>query len=153
MSDVFAELKTTPYWWEAAPRINEIPADLPEDADVLIIGAGFSGINAARVLARASFFGTRLGYKMLGQEEKGTTAFDDLPFESRPLYTGTPSCPRSFVGTASSISWVFEDGGDSEYCTSEEQGDTHDQNNTQSDSDCLCWHRLAVRHQHGSGGR
>ena len=53
MSPIFAGIKKEPYWWEAAPRIDEAPADLPEDTDVLIIGAGFSGINAARVLARA----------------------------------------------------------------------------------------------------
>ncbi len=53
MTDVFAGLKTAPYWWEAAPRIEEMPVDLPEDTDVLIIGAGFTGINAGRVLARA----------------------------------------------------------------------------------------------------
>ena len=41
-------------------------------------------------VARASYFGTRLGYKMLGHAEKGRTAFDDLPFETRPLYTGNP---------------------------------------------------------------
>ena len=41
-------------------------------------------------VARASYFGTRLGYKILGDEERGRTAFDDLPFDSRPLYTGNP---------------------------------------------------------------
>lgn len=53
-TNVFADLKTTPYWWEEAPRVveEEVP-ELPPDADVAIIGAGFSGINAARVLARA----------------------------------------------------------------------------------------------------
>ena len=41
-------------------------------------------------VARASYFGTKLGHKMLGDTEKGRTAFDDLPFETRPLYTGNP---------------------------------------------------------------
>lgn len=41
-------------------------------------------------VARASFFGTRLGHKMLGEEEEGRTAFDDMPFDTRPLYTGRP---------------------------------------------------------------
>ena len=41
-------------------------------------------------VARASYFGTRLGYKMLGDEQQGRTAFDDLPFDTRPLYTGNP---------------------------------------------------------------
>lgn len=44
--------KTEPYWWERAPR-PEIPdAKLPEKADVLIIGSGYTGLNAAIQTAR-----------------------------------------------------------------------------------------------------
>ena len=46
-------MKTTPYWWDAVPRVEEEPPALPAKADVVIVGAGYSGINAARVLARA----------------------------------------------------------------------------------------------------
>ena len=63
MPDVFAEMKQQPYWWEAAPRpyqtvenphLDDLPpADLPGDVDVLIVGAGFSGLCTARVLAKA----------------------------------------------------------------------------------------------------
>lgn len=52
-SDVFANIKTTPYWWEAAPRVEQTIVELPGHADVVIVGAGFTGLNAARVLARA----------------------------------------------------------------------------------------------------
>ncbi len=52
-TDVFESLKTTPYWWDAAPRVDADPPTLPRDVDVLVVGAGFSGINAARVLSRA----------------------------------------------------------------------------------------------------
>ena len=37
----------------------------------------------------ASYLGMRLGQQVLGLAE-GRTAFDGLPFETRPLYTGTP---------------------------------------------------------------
>ncbi len=53
MPSVFAEMKNLPYWWEAAPRKEQAPVDLPQQVDVLIIGAGFSGLCAARVLAKA----------------------------------------------------------------------------------------------------
>ena len=37
----------------------------------------------------ASYLGMRVGQQVLGQPE-GRTAFDDLPFPTRPFYTGTP---------------------------------------------------------------
>ncbi len=46
-------LKTDPFWWEAAPRPDPEPEDLPARADVVIVGAGFTGLSAALTLARA----------------------------------------------------------------------------------------------------
>lgn len=40
-------------------------------------------------VSMASYLGMRAGQKVLGLCE-GRTAFDDLPFPTRPLYTGTP---------------------------------------------------------------
>lgn len=40
-------------------------------------------------VSMASYLGMRLGRKVLGQAE-GRTGFDDLPFPTRPLYTGKP---------------------------------------------------------------
>lgn len=40
-------------------------------------------------VSMASYLGMRLGQKVLGLAE-GKTAFDDLPFETRPLYRGKP---------------------------------------------------------------
>ncbi|MEM9442615.1 MAG: FAD-binding oxidoreductase [Pseudomonadota bacterium] len=37
----------------------------------------------------ASYLGTRLGQRVIGQKE-GQTAFDNLPFPTRPFYAGTP---------------------------------------------------------------
>ncbi|MCW0180970.1 NAD(P)/FAD-dependent oxidoreductase [Zavarzinia sp.] len=44
---------STPYWWQAAPRQRFDHAPLPDRADVVIVGAGFTGTSAALVLARA----------------------------------------------------------------------------------------------------
>jgi len=40
-------------------------------------------------VSMASYLGMRLGQKVLGKPE-GKTAFDNLPFPTRPLYTGAP---------------------------------------------------------------
>lgn len=40
-------------------------------------------------VSMASYLGLRVGQKVLGLPQ-GRTAFDDLPFTTRPLYTGTP---------------------------------------------------------------
>ena len=45
---------TDPYWWEAAGRPSAPPEqDLPSHVDVLVIGAGLTGLTAARTLAKA----------------------------------------------------------------------------------------------------
>lgn len=53
MNDVFDGMKAQPYWWDAAPRVAEALTQLPAQTDVLIVGAGFSGLCAARVLSRS----------------------------------------------------------------------------------------------------
>ena len=47
------DLKLTPYWWVSAPRLDKQPVDIPNSADVGIVGAGFAGMTAALILARA----------------------------------------------------------------------------------------------------
>lgn len=46
-------MKTTPYWWEHAPREQNRPDTQPNTVDVAIVGAGFTGLSTALVLAKA----------------------------------------------------------------------------------------------------
>ena len=47
------DMKLAPYWWDEAPR-PEIPHQpVPDKVDVAIVGAGYTGLTAAIVLARA----------------------------------------------------------------------------------------------------
>lgn len=48
------QLKTTPFWTDEFPRPVDLPVDtaLPENVDVAIVGSGYTGLNAARVLAK-----------------------------------------------------------------------------------------------------
>ena len=48
-----ADFKPVPYWWEASPRAADDPAKPPATADVVIIGAGYTGLHAALQTARA----------------------------------------------------------------------------------------------------
>lgn len=47
------DLKTTPYWWDAAPRPRLPETALPRQVDVAVIGSGCTGLTAALTLARA----------------------------------------------------------------------------------------------------
>ena len=44
---------TNPWWWEAAPRDTGLDTPLPDSVDVAIVGSGYTGLSAARTLARA----------------------------------------------------------------------------------------------------
>ncbi|WP_342642250.1 NAD(P)/FAD-dependent oxidoreductase [Rhodoligotrophos ferricapiens] len=50
-----ADFKEQPYWWDRAPLDAPEPAraPLPDEADVVVIGSGYTGITAALHLARS----------------------------------------------------------------------------------------------------
>ena len=45
--------KPAPYWWEASPPDRSAGDPLPEDADLAVIGSGYTGLHAALQSARA----------------------------------------------------------------------------------------------------
>ena len=47
------DFKTSPFWWDTLPGLQESEAPLPSQADVVIIGSGFAGLNAALEIGRA----------------------------------------------------------------------------------------------------
>jgi glycine/D-amino acid oxidase-like deaminating enzyme len=56
MTKVFDDLRSSPFWWEGTDLASGIDANissLPGEVDVAIVGAGLSGLAAARVLARS----------------------------------------------------------------------------------------------------
>jgi len=46
-----ADFKETPYWWEGRTALSSEAKSLPGRADVVVIGAGVTGVEAARVLS------------------------------------------------------------------------------------------------------
>lgn len=47
------DFKLSSYWWDMSPPMETGPAELPATADVLVIGAGYTGLHAAIQIARA----------------------------------------------------------------------------------------------------
>ncbi len=51
--DLFtSDFKTQPYWWDDAPRPEPESQDIPKSIDVIIVGSGYTGLNAAIQTAR-----------------------------------------------------------------------------------------------------
>lgn len=54
MTALFADdYRETPYWWDRSPPEDRPSGAPPPRADVVVIGAGYTGLHAALVLARA----------------------------------------------------------------------------------------------------
>ncbi len=47
------DIRTDPYWWDGTPRPPVDPAPPPPSVDVVVVGAGYTGLHAALVTARA----------------------------------------------------------------------------------------------------
>ena len=87
MSEIFPQLRNTKvshswvgfvaYTFDTLPHIGQ--------NEGLYYAMGYCGSG----VGLATYFGMRIGQKLLGKPE-GKTAFDNLTFQTRPLYTGYP---------------------------------------------------------------
>jgi len=59
-------IRTTPWWWEAAEPAPQEPAPLPEEAEVAIIGGGYTGLSAALTLGRLGISATVIEAERIG---------------------------------------------------------------------------------------
>jgi glycine/D-amino acid oxidase-like deaminating enzyme len=67
-------MKTIPFWLDDFPRPADLPtASLPEQADVAVIGGGYTGLGAARTLAKE---GQRVALLEQGQIGHGASAMN-----------------------------------------------------------------------------
>lgn len=64
---MLSNTSNTPYWWMGAPRPAEIDCQVPTKVDVAIVGAGYTGLNTALVLARAGLSVTVFEAGQLGE--------------------------------------------------------------------------------------
>ncbi|MCB9137442.1 MAG: FAD-binding oxidoreductase [Caldilineaceae bacterium] len=60
-------MQTAPFWTDDFPRPTDLPVQAPpERTDVAIVGSGYTGLSAARVLARAGYDVTVLDAETIG---------------------------------------------------------------------------------------
>lgn len=52
MADPLQDVKLAPFWWEEAPRDEIARPDVPAEADVAVIGSGYTGLSAALTALR-----------------------------------------------------------------------------------------------------
>lgn len=65
-SDFASDYRETPYWWDASPPTQPSGNTPPAQADVVIIGSGYTGLHAAIATARAGFSAVVLERDALG---------------------------------------------------------------------------------------
>ncbi|WP_169567092.1 NAD(P)/FAD-dependent oxidoreductase [Sneathiella limimaris] len=88
MAEVYPELSKveTDYLWSGLVAYTFDHSPHIGNLGDLYYAMGYCGSG----VARSTYFGTKLGYKIIGDQENGRTAFDDLPFEGKFLYSGNP---------------------------------------------------------------
>ena len=47
------DFKCEPFWWEEAPRPPKYTPELPAEIDVLVVGAGYTGLHTALETAQS----------------------------------------------------------------------------------------------------
>lgn len=66
MTQVFAQdFKAAPYWWETAAPTND-SQELPDEVDFLVVGGGYTGLNAAITAQRAGISTTVVDAEPIG---------------------------------------------------------------------------------------
>ncbi len=90
-TDLFANLKSTPFWKEDAPKPDLPMSPLPEQADVVIVGGGYTGLAAARTLAKV---GTKAVVLEQGEIGAGASAIN-----GGQVAPGLKSGPKSLFKT------------------------------------------------------
>ncbi|MTI44800.1 glycine/D-amino acid oxidase-like deaminating enzyme [Roseibium hamelinense] len=60
------DFKATPYWWDAHSPLEAKQTDLPAEADVVVIGSGYTGLNSALQTSRAGLSTLVLDAEALG---------------------------------------------------------------------------------------
>src|SRR2546430_5124438 len=88
------DFKATPYWWEEA-RPPAAPDPLPAQADVVVVGSGYTGLSASLTLLQA-------GRQVLGLDAEKLRAGASSPnagslWRPSPRQFSPPAPPRRLV--------------------------------------------------------
>jgi glycine/D-amino acid oxidase-like deaminating enzyme len=103
---MFAEgFSETPYWWETAPPEAGRPHSELKDSDVLVVGSGYAGLNAAITMARAGAAVTVVDSHLLGE---GASSRNGGQLSSAPKQSAAELSRRYGPDTAKGILADFE---------------------------------------------
>ena len=84
-----ADAAARPLWLDDAPPVPELTAEPPATADVVVIGSGYTGLNAALETARGARATVLIGLSGQGG------AFDETIVRAVWAHTGASSAMRS----------------------------------------------------------
>ena len=94
------DVRLQPYWWDAAPCLEETPPALPAKADVVVVGAGYTGLSAALTCARGGRHVVVLDANALGEGASSRNA----GFVGRTFTLGfTELCEKAGLDAAKAV--------------------------------------------------
>jgi len=101
-----------PYWWDGM-EWPKLEAKLPEDADLLIIGAGYTGLSAAIAAHDA---GAKVVVVDAGEPGQGASsrnggmvgAHPRLPWETLDQHFGTEVADAVFAESGDALDWIHD---------------------------------------------
>jgi len=114
MADMLADVKLAPYWWDQAPRDPVARPDIPAEADIAVVGSGYTGLNAALTALRGGksvvvFEAAEAGHGASSRNGGGVGNFPfKLSYSKTEAVFGADGAKRLWGEGAASVDYLEE---------------------------------------------